>query len=69
MVEPHIWHFALFRLDLEAERLWRGAEVLRLTAKAFAVLRCLVSHAGQLVTKEDLFAAVWGTAYVRPWDK
>src|SRR5262245_26646769 len=64
MAEPHSWHFAPFRLDLQAERLWRGAEVVRLTAKAFAVLRCLVAHAGPLVTKEELFAAVWGAAYV-----
>jgi DNA-binding winged helix-turn-helix (wHTH) protein/predicted ATPase len=64
MAEPHSWHFTPFRLDLEAERLWHGAEVVRLTAKAWAVLRCLVAHAGQLVTKEALFTEVWGTAHV-----
>jgi len=36
--------------------------VVRLTAKAFAVLRHLVAHVGQLVTKDDLFAAVWASA-------
>src|SRR5262245_6975356 len=64
MSEAHIWHFAPFRLDLGAERLWRQTEAVRLTAKAFAVLRYLVEHAGQLVTKDDLFAAVWGATYV-----
>src|SRR5215813_9555402 len=64
MPEIRSWHFGPFHLDLGAERLWQGPEVVRLTAKAFAVLRHLVAHAGQLVTKEDLFAAVWAAAYV-----
>jgi class 3 adenylate cyclase/predicted ATPase len=51
--------FAPFRLDLGDERLWRDQEAVRLTHKAFAVLQCLVTHAGQLVTKAELFAAVW----------
>jgi non-specific serine/threonine protein kinase/serine/threonine-protein kinase len=59
MVETHGWRFASFHLDLGAERLWRDAEAVHLTAKAFGVLRHLVEHAGQLVTKDDLFAAVW----------
>jgi DNA-binding winged helix-turn-helix (wHTH) protein len=33
--------------------------MLTLTPKAFAVLQYLVTHAGQLVTKEALLAAVW----------
>jgi len=58
-MERRGWHFGPCHLDLGAEQLWQGPEVVRLTAKAFAVLRHLVAHAGQLVTKEDLFAAVW----------
>ena len=34
-------------------------EAIRLSHKAFAVLRCLVSHPEQLVTKDDLLATVW----------
>src|SRR5262245_60200531 len=51
--------FGPFRLDLADERVWRGQEVCKLTRKAFAVLRYLVEHAGRLVTKEELFKAVW----------
>ncbi|MEI4908164.1 winged helix-turn-helix domain-containing protein, partial [Klebsiella pneumoniae] len=51
--------FGSFRLDLRDERLWRGREAVSLKAKAFAVLRCLVTNAGQLMTKDALFAAVW----------
>jgi DNA-binding winged helix-turn-helix (wHTH) protein len=32
---------------------------VRLTGKAFAVLRYLVTHAGELVTKDELFQAIW----------
>ncbi len=54
-----IVEFAPFRLDLVDERLWCGHEVLPLTPKAFAVLRCLVVHPGQLVTKDTLLDTVW----------
>jgi DNA-binding winged helix-turn-helix (wHTH) protein len=50
-------------LDLASERLWRGTTVLRLRRKSFAVLRYLVAHAGEVVSKDELLAAVWpGTA-------
>jgi len=51
--------FGPFHLDVANEQLWQGPEALKLTGKAFAVLRYLVEHSGQLVTKEDLFTAVW----------
>jgi len=54
-----IVEFAPFRLDVIDERLWRGQEVRPLTPKAFAVLRCLVAHPGQLVTKDTLMDTVW----------
>src|SRR5262249_28845369 len=48
-----------FRLDLANAQLWRGQREYKLKPKAFAVLRYLVEHAGQLVTKEELWQAVW----------
>src|SRR5262249_57350626 len=59
MQEPQCLVFGPFRLDLRDERLWRGHEATPLSPKTFAVLRCLVSQAGQLVTKEALLEAVW----------
>ena len=53
-----VW-FGDFRIDLADERLWRGPEALPLSPKAFALLRHLLAHAGQLVTKQALFDAVW----------
>jgi class 3 adenylate cyclase len=56
--------FGPYRLDLTGTRLWRGKQEVRLTGKAFAVLRHLVTHAGELVTKDELFQAVWPEAVV-----
>ena len=64
MADTHTLMFSPFRLDLRDERLWRGEEALRLTNKAFAVLRYLVEHAEQLVTKDVLFEVVWPDTYV-----
>ena len=55
--------FGPFRLDRAEHRLHRGATVIPLRPKTFAVLDHLVARAGRLVTKEQLLAAVWpGTA-------
>jgi TolB-like protein/DNA-binding winged helix-turn-helix (wHTH) protein/tetratricopeptide (TPR) repeat protein len=51
--------FGPFWLDTQNECLRRGTEVIKLTPKAFAVLRYLVEHPGRLVTKDEIFAAVW----------
>src|SRR5262245_44276061 len=51
--------FGPYRLHRGEGRLWRGKQVVKLTPKAFATLSHFVAHPGQLVTKEDLFAAVW----------
>src|SRR5215831_7092183 len=59
MPAPQRFVFGAFQLDLQDERLWCGATVVRLPPKPFAVLACLVTHAGQLVTKDALLAAVW----------
>jgi DNA-binding winged helix-turn-helix (wHTH) protein len=51
--------FRSFRFDPASERLWHGAHEVTLRPKTFAVLRYLLEHAGQLVTKADLLDAIW----------
>src|SRR5687767_12477852 len=46
-------------LDLTNECLWRGAQAIPLRPKTCAVLRYLLDHPGQLVTKAALLDAVW----------
>jgi DNA-binding winged helix-turn-helix (wHTH) protein len=51
------------RLDLVNECLWREAQAIPLRPKTFSVLRYLVEHPGQLVSKAALLEAVCsGTA-------
>src|SRR5713101_6768781 len=59
MQADYMLSFGAYRLDLAGARLWRGKQEVRLTGKAFAVLRHLATHTGELVTKDDLFQAVW----------
>jgi DNA-binding winged helix-turn-helix (wHTH) protein/tetratricopeptide (TPR) repeat protein len=51
-------------LDQREARLWCGQEVVPLHPKPFAVLCCLVTQAGQLVTKDALLEAVWPATVV-----
>lgn len=56
--------FGEFRLDEAEQRLLRGSAPVPLNPKSFAVLAYLSRHAGRLVTKDDLFAAVWSDTVV-----
>src|SRR5215471_11531063 len=58
------WIFGPFRLDPRNACLWRGAELVPLPPIAFALLHYLVTHAGQLVTKDELFDAIWSETVV-----
>lgn len=58
--------FPPFRLDPANACLWRGNKRLALPPKDFAVLHYLATHAGQLVTHQDLLKAVWPDAIVSP---
>jgi predicted ATPase/DNA-binding winged helix-turn-helix (wHTH) protein len=51
--------FGPYRLDPGAARLWRGKQLVKVRGKTFAVLRSLANRPGQLVTKDELFRAVW----------
>ncbi len=56
--------FEPFELNIVDERLWLGTEPVPLTAKAFAVLRYLAEHPQRLLTRNELFDAVWPQTYV-----
>jgi DNA-binding winged helix-turn-helix (wHTH) protein/tetratricopeptide (TPR) repeat protein len=51
--------FAGFTLDLGSGRLLRGTDDVQLRAKSFALLAYMVSHAGRIVSKDDLMLALW----------
>lgn len=53
-----------WQLDLVDERLWDGLNAIKLTPKAFRMLRYFASHPRRLVTKDELLDAVWGDTCV-----
>jgi DNA-binding winged helix-turn-helix (wHTH) protein/tetratricopeptide (TPR) repeat protein len=59
MLGEQLFTFGPYRLDPHNARLWRGKQLVPLTGKALAVLQYLAERPSQLVTKEELFAAVW----------
>ena len=54
-----IHEFGPFRLDADAEMLFRGAEPTVLGQRAVALLRLLLERAGEPVSKDALIEAAW----------
>lgn len=53
------FRFANFILDRRRRQLLRGADVVRIGARAFDVLEMLVIHRDRIVTRDELMDAVW----------
>lgn len=58
-------HFLAYRFDERERTLWRGAEEIRLTRKASAILMCLIEGAGRIVTHETILGNVWPGTHVQ----
>src|SRR5258707_13096683 len=58
--------FGSFRINVSERVLWSGAQRLKITPKSLAVLQYLVQRAGTLVTKEELYHAIWADTHVEP---
>src|SRR5258708_1246694 len=51
--------FGRFRLDLEQRALRAGGALIELKSKAFDILSALAAARGEVVTKDEIMAAVW----------
>ena len=56
--------FGSCTLDRAGARLRRDGQVVSLTPRAYDVLKYLGEHAGRLVTKQELFDAIWTDVFV-----
>ena len=54
-----MFQFNGYVLDVARGCLRTGDREIELRPKSFEVLRCLVENSGRLVTKDELFKAVW----------
>jgi two-component system OmpR family response regulator len=51
------------RLDPSSRRAWRGDVELELSVKEFTLLRLLLTHPGQVLTRAQIIEHVWDYAY------
>jgi len=58
------YEFGPFRLDPGSRALWRGADLVRLTPKAFDTLLVLVERRGEIVGRAEIVRAVWPDCFV-----
>ncbi|MCP4418730.1 MAG: winged helix-turn-helix transcriptional regulator, partial [Chloroflexi bacterium] len=52
------------RLNLETRHVYKGNDLLSLRYKEFELLSLLMSQAGNVVTRAELFDKVWGTDWL-----
>lgn len=50
-------------IDLDQHRVTKGGKPVELTPTEFRLLQCLVEHAGQVLSHEQLLTRVWGFEY------
>ena len=63
-LEPEIYEFGDFRVDVLRRLLLRGSEPVPLRPRVFDALLCLVRHHGRVVEKDELMRAIWPDAFV-----
>jgi DNA-binding response OmpR family regulator len=61
--EPTVIEAGGITLDVRTRRAMAGGEVVDLTAREFTMLETFMRHAGQVLSREQLLAHVWGYDY------
>ncbi len=56
--------FGSYTIDLAERTLWRDEELVPLAPKVMETLCVLVENHGRLMTKDELFARIWGDTFV-----
>lgn len=51
------------RLDPDRRQAWRGDEEVVLSRKEFDLVHCLMAHAGEVVSRDELMREVWHTSF------
>jgi DNA-binding response OmpR family regulator len=61
--EPTVLEAGEITLDIRTRKAMAGGEVVDLTAREFTMLETFMRHAGQVLSREQLLAHVWGYDY------
>jgi len=59
-----VYRFGQFELKSDTEELHRSGILIHLPPQPLRVLLLLVSHAGEIVTRDEIRRAVWGETFV-----
>ncbi len=62
--EPDRLSFADLELDRRTREVWRGGEPVELTARGFDLLEYFLRHPRQVLTREQIFRAVWESDFM-----
>jgi two-component system, OmpR family, response regulator MprA len=62
--EPERLSFADLEMDLATREVRRGDEAIELTARGFSLLEYFMRHPRQVLTREQIFRAVWGSDFL-----
>jgi len=57
--ENHVIQSGIYRLDTTACKLYRESEEIIISATEFRLLHYFMTHAGQVLSKEQILAALW----------
>ncbi len=60
--------FGLYEIDLQSGELWKAGFRIKLQGQPFKVLTALLERPGQVVTRDDLQARIWGKDTVVDFD-
>jgi len=63
-LEGDTFSFADLTLDPRTREVTRGARSIELTTKEFDLLEYLLRHPRQVLTRDQIFSAVWGSDYL-----
>lgn len=69
MMDSRRFRFGLFEFDLSTKELRREGVLVRLQSQPAQVLACLLLHAGQTVSREELRESVWGAETFVDFDR
>ena len=51
------------KVDLRSRRVWRGERRVDLSSREFALLEYFMSHAGQVLSRQQILSAAWDYAF------
>jgi DNA-binding response OmpR family regulator len=51
------------KIDLRSRRVWRGDRIVDLSSREFALLEYLMSHPGQVLSRQQILSAIWDFAF------